>query len=150
VGRCIEDQELQVSKNPITLADAYLDSASSRIFCAEAVSVERLSRAIKVQMPSAHVFIIDGKTIRDFKSMSLSFSSAFSFPGYYGDNWDAMHDCMRDLEWLNPRFGWKKLRDIALIISDAESMFPVHEDLFQKLVGALKFTPIFGVPCRSR
>jgi RNAse (barnase) inhibitor barstar len=30
---------------------------------------------------------------------------ALNFPGWFGKNWDALHDCLTDLSWLESR-GW--------------------------------------------
>jgi len=40
---------------------------------------------------------IDGKKIPDKSSLMKAMASAFKFPAYFGENWDALADCLRSL-----------------------------------------------------
>jgi RNAse (barnase) inhibitor barstar len=43
---------------------------------------------------------IDGAAARDADDLFGQFSDALRFPAYFGWNWDALSDCLRDLNWL--------------------------------------------------
>lgn len=40
---------------------------------------------------------IDGRTVQNKENLMKAVSSAFHFPAYFGNNWDAMLDCLRSL-----------------------------------------------------
>jgi hypothetical protein len=39
--------------------------------------------------------------IRSKRELMGVLRKQLDFPGYFGHNWDALHDCLRDLSWLN-------------------------------------------------
>ncbi len=46
------------------------------------------------------------KRIRGYKCATVAglhneVAAALQFPGYYGENWDAMAECLNDLEWFS-------------------------------------------------
>jgi Barstar (barnase inhibitor) len=43
-------------------------------------------------------------------------AAALQFPPYFGENWDAWHDCMADLEWLRAEV-------MVLGVTDAAQLF---------------------------
>ncbi|MET8911666.1 MULTISPECIES: barstar family protein [Micromonospora] len=43
---------------------------------------------------------LDGAKMTDADHVFYEFSDALLFPGYFGWNWDALSDCLRDLNWL--------------------------------------------------
>jgi len=47
-----------------------------------------------------YVGIIDGKECQDKQSFLVNIAKAFQFPDYYGNNLDALWECINDLEWL--------------------------------------------------
>ena len=49
--------------------------------------------------PASACFIaeIDGRKIQDKDSLMKSLAEGFRFPSYFGENWDALADCLRSL-----------------------------------------------------
>ena len=43
---------------------------------------------------------LNGAELPDEDSVFQVFMTAFDFPQYFGWNWDALSDCLRDLNWL--------------------------------------------------
>ena len=46
------------------------------------------------------VATIDGARIRDKETFLEEFARELKFPDYFGNNWDAFEECMKDLAWL--------------------------------------------------
>jgi RNAse (barnase) inhibitor barstar len=43
---------------------------------------------------------MDGRTARTKEELLRQLGEALRFPEYFGQNWDALDDCLRDMEWL--------------------------------------------------
>lgn len=43
---------------------------------------------------------LDGTRIRDAAGLFDACSDSLQFPAYFGNNWDALQDCLGDLSWL--------------------------------------------------
>ncbi|MEU0301655.1 barstar family protein [Streptomyces sp. NPDC006175] len=48
---------------------------------------------------SVHVARLNGKDMLDESSTFETFREKFAFPEYFGWNWHAFYDCLRDLQW---------------------------------------------------
>jgi RNAse (barnase) inhibitor barstar len=44
--------------------------------------------------------VLDGKLMRTKAGLIDEFASRLAFPDYFGRNWDALADCLADLDWL--------------------------------------------------
>jgi hypothetical protein len=74
------------------------------------------------------IHAIDGAAVRDAAGLLRSLGAALSFPAYYGNNWDAAEECLRDLTDHHPRGSlllienardlWRRLpREMGLLLS---------------------------------
>ncbi|MFC6093573.1 barstar family protein [Saccharothrix lopnurensis] len=81
------------------------------------VSVECQSLFAAMMPPSGSVAVarLDGAAMIETHDVFDQFSRALRFPVYFGWNWDALSDCLRDLSW------WPADRYLV-IIDHAESI----------------------------
>jgi RNAse (barnase) inhibitor barstar len=47
--------------------------------------------------------LVDGASMGDRDGLFDEFAAALEFPSWFGRNWDAFLDCLRDLSWLRGR-----------------------------------------------
>ncbi|MEQ1793185.1 MAG: barstar family protein [Nitrospira sp.] len=73
---------------------------------------------------------INGKKCSTPAGLFTEFARALGFPDYFGHNWDAMEECLADLEWL-PAKGY------VLLITDAQAVLPGDEDEYETLLEIL-------------
>jgi RNAse (barnase) inhibitor barstar len=60
----------------------------------------------EIELSKQHRFCAIQVDLVGVEEESILFSriaSALSFPDYFGMNWNALIDCLRDLSWLNPK-----------------------------------------------
>ncbi|WP_158558462.1 MULTISPECIES: barstar family protein [unclassified Streptomyces] len=63
---------------------------------------------------------LNGCDLSDETSVFEKFWEAFKFPDYFGWNWSAFYDCLRDLGWFSSDYH-------ILIIESAESVLSADE-----------------------
>ncbi|MEU3425894.1 barstar family protein [Streptomyces gardneri] len=72
---------------------------------------------------SGNVYVarLNGADMSDEMSTFRQFGELLKFPDYFGWNWNAFYDCLRDLQWLSSDHH-------VLIIESAESALPEDDD----------------------
>lgn len=45
------------------------------------------------------LFVLNGTQIKDKPTFLEKIAKAMHFPSYFGKNWDALNDCLTDMEW---------------------------------------------------
>ncbi|MEU7513799.1 barstar family protein [Streptomyces sp. NPDC042898] len=90
-------------------------------------------RALDEILPaSGRVYVarLNGADMADEMSTFQQFSELLKFPDYFGWNWNAFYDCLRDLQWLSSDHH-------VLIIESAESALPedsgARDEFFRSL-----------------
>jgi hypothetical protein len=65
--------------------------------------------------------VLDAEGMRETESLFREFVREFQFPEYFGWNWPAFHECMRDLTWL-PATGYRiVIRNGPALLADDPS-----------------------------
>ena len=89
------------------------------------------------EWPSASTLAAQGLVLADLDAGSITseddllreLARVFHFPDYFGENWDALDECLRDLEWL-------PARGYVLRVHDAEALWTRLPAAAGKLVEA--------------
>jgi Barstar (barnase inhibitor) len=55
---------------------------------------------LRVQGAGGQLFCLEGAGMTDQESLLQEFAKVLGFPGYFGQNWDALSDLLTDLSWL--------------------------------------------------
>ena len=87
-----------------------------------------------VRPPSGLVLkVIKGRSCATPASLFAEFARALEFPDYFGHNWDALEECLADLEWL-PAKGY------ILLITDAAHVLLDDEEEYETFLEVLRDT----------
>lgn len=81
----------------------------------------------------ATVCTVDGSLCRKEAGLFKAFAAGCALPDYFGGNWDALDECLTDLEWL-------PTRHIVLHIPQAGSMLADQPEALEVLVEILATT----------
>ena len=74
--------------------------------------------------------VIKGAKCQTTAGLLSEFARALNFPDYFGHNWDALEECLADLEWL-PAKGY------ILLLTDAAQVLPDDEDEYETFLEVL-------------
>lgn len=89
------------------------------------------------------IFEVDSNEISTKEQLLASIAEAMCFPDYFGGNWDALDECLRDMEWL-PASGY------LLIVRNAEDLWHrnprIAAGLLQSWIFSAKEWSREGVP----
>lgn len=97
------------------------------------------------------VRVIRGWKCGDNRSLHSEIGAALQFPPYYGENWDAMDECIRDLSWM-------PAPSYLIVVLDVGEILPADEDSFRTFLSILSDAvkvwrnpdPPFELPGRER
>ncbi len=64
------------------------------------LKIEIMSGLDSLQIPGYYIAIIDGLKSKNIKTFLDEISRAFQFPDYFGYNYNALDECLNDLEWI--------------------------------------------------
>ena len=76
-------------------------------------------------------FHVDGKNIQRKEQLLNHVATALHFPGDFGHNWDALEECLTDLEWVDAD-------GYILYYDHIDGLLGTHPDQFETLVEILR------------
>jgi RNAse (barnase) inhibitor barstar len=83
-------------------------------------------------MPSPRLVVVDVSAAKTSAQLHQLLASGFSFPAYYGRNWDAFHDCITTLDSMPKKIVVRGLKTLfERLPLDVELLSDVLEH-FQK------------------
>ena len=75
--------------------------------------------------------VIKGAKCQTTAGLLTEWARALDFPDYFGHNWDALEECLADLEWV-PAKGY------ILLITDAARVLPDDEEEYETFLEILR------------
>lgn len=78
----------------------------------------------------AVVRVLRGAKMRSFPRLCDEVAAALQFPDYFGENWSALAECLKDLSWLSGSV-------YNLIVTDAEAVLCESVDLIASFLSIL-------------
>jgi RNAse (barnase) inhibitor barstar len=98
-------------------------------FMANAVEMKQVQAVAK--RAGFACFHIDGKNIQRKEQLLNHVATALHFPGSFGHNWDALEECLTDLEWVDAD-------GYILYYDHIDGLLETHPDQFETLVEILR------------
>ena len=91
-----------------------------------------VARALRAELAGAVLLReVDGRECADKTALLGALAAALDAPAHFGDNWDALADCLRDLSWLPPAAGH------GLVLTHAEHVLAAEPSARETLLSVL-------------
>jgi len=103
------------------------DLNRATVGCIHFLESSQLPNVEDIAQLGLHVGEINAKNVRSKADLLSAIAKALNFPEYFGHNWDALDECLRDLEWLSAK-------GYVLIIRDASEFWRQSANLAGKLI----------------
>jgi RNAse (barnase) inhibitor barstar len=78
------------------------------------------------------IWALDGRKMKNDETIFDHFAQVLHFPDYFGRNWDAMDECLRDMEWAPAAAH-------LLVVNDADALFLTSPASFKSLIDCMRF-----------
>ena len=118
------------SKHTLTLT-AYLQSTKAPWTSLLVVKTGQRPESL-VRLPTGFALkVIKGAKCQTIAGLLTECARALDFPDYFGHNWDALEECLADLEWL-PAKGY------VLLITDAGCVLPDDDEEYETFLEILR------------
>jgi hypothetical protein len=118
------------SKHTLTLT-AYLQSTKAPWTSLLVVKAGQRPESL-VRLPTGFALkVIKGPKCQTIAGLLTECARALDFPDYFGHNWDALEECLADLEWL-PAKGY------VLLITDAGCVLPDDDEEYETFLEILR------------
>jgi hypothetical protein len=95
------------------------------------VTAEQRAESLVRPLTGLALKVIKGRHCGTPANLFAEFARALEFPDYFGHNWDALEECLADLEWL-PAKGY------ILLITDAGCVLPGDEEEYETFLEILR------------
>jgi len=93
---------------------------------------------------SVYLATLDGNRCKTMDDLFEEFATVLKFPNYFGQNLDALFDCLTDLEWLGVDGIYLQVIHPALFCSDESDSITLEKflDVFKQSLLAFEHHPI--------
>ena len=117
-------------KHTVTLT-TYLQSTKAPWTSLLMVPAEQRAESLVRPLTGLALKVIKGRHCKTPANLFAEFARALEFPDYFGHNWDALEECLADLEWL-PAKGY------IVLITEAGHVLPDDEEEFETFLEILR------------
>lgn len=115
---------------PLQAIESLLASGQGGVFFLPAATEVKGLAALARRQGFAY-FHIDGKNITRKEQLLNHAATAFRFPNHFGHNWDALEECLTDLEWVDGE-------GYVILYEHIDGFLEAHPDQFETLVEILR------------
>ena len=109
------------------LSDILHDSAKSGVY---GLSLPTSMLGAAARGAGFHYVEVDLAEVYDKRTVLSALAAALAFPDWFGDNWDALEDCLMDLAWLDAPGHVIVLKDCDALMAENPDDFAVALEVF--------------------
>lgn len=81
-------------------------------------------------LPDTRLLVLDGAALPDGPALFAALAGGLAFPPYFGANWNALDECLHDLEWLGQSA-------VLLVVRRAERLLEAEAEGLETLLDLL-------------